>query len=56
MTRDPKTDQFEDLWVPPVEDRTRLPDLAREGQLCFVQREGQTYIRMGGRWVRLVPA
>ncbi len=41
----------EGAWAPPVELAEELPELAPEGQLCFVKSEDAVYERRGREWV-----
>jgi hypothetical protein len=41
----------EGAWAPPVELSEELPELAPEGQLCFVKSEDAIYERRGRSWV-----
>lgn len=52
MHTDTKTLGFdeEQIWQPPVDERSQLADDAEEDVLCFVKCEGRVYERRRGGW------
>jgi len=47
------TVKYESLWLPPVPDEASLPQLAADGQLCFVQDRDEVFVYLNGRWQAL---
>ena len=56
MARNPdqqKTEVYSEMsWTHPVKVAGDLPDVADEGQLCYVQEESAVYAYRSGTWVK----
>lgn len=55
MSKEGRTERFEDLWLPPVTTSSALPEVAAENQMCFVQDEEMIYAFERGTWKRVAP-
>ena len=55
MSKDARTERYEDLWLPPVPSASALAADAKDGQMCFVQDDQTIYAFTGGKWVAAVP-
>lgn len=51
MSKESRTELYENLWLKPVERVEELPAAANEGQICFVTGEGRTYAFREGQWI-----
>ena len=55
MSKEGRTECFEDLWLPPVATFSALPSAAAENQMCFVQDEEMIYAFERGAWKKVAP-
>ena len=51
MSKEARTERYEDLWLPPVPTAADLPAAPIEGQMCFAQDTEVTFAFQGGKWV-----
>ncbi|MCB9673948.1 MAG: hypothetical protein H6737_02470 [Alphaproteobacteria bacterium] len=50
---DQKTEMYSQMdWREPVKTRSDLPDLAEEGECCYVQDESAIYAFREGGWIK----
>lgn len=49
---DGKTEVADATWRAPVRQRSDLPDVADEGQCCYVQDESAVYAYRKGAWIK----
>ena len=51
MSKEARTELYEDLWLKPVDRVEDLPRDAKDGQICFVSSEARTYAYREGKWI-----